>query len=134
MKIAVIPGDGIGSEVIPAALRVLLFVADALAMDLEFEVFDWGAQRWLTEGVGLPEGAIERLESEYRAVFFGALGDPRIPDMAHGREILLGLRRRLNLYVNYRPLVLPGGTLDLYRENTQGLYVGIGGTVTRAGV
>lgn len=133
MKIAVIPGDGIGREVIPAALRVLASVAGALEIDLEFDVFDWGAQMWLTEGVGLPEGAIELLESEYRAVFFGALGDPRIPDMAHGREILLGLRRRLSLYVNYRPLVLPTGTLHLYRENTQGLYVGVGGTVTRAG-
>ena len=121
MKIAVIPGDGIGTEVIPAALRVL----SALQLDLEWDVLDWGAERWLADGVGIPEGG---LSGEYRAILFGALGDPRIPDMAHGRAILLGLRRGLDLYVNYRPIVLPGTTIDLYRENTQGLYAGVGGT------
>ena len=131
MKIAVIPGDGIGAEVVGAALRVLAAVTEAGSLELECDVFDWGAQRWLDEGVGLPDGALEMLSRDYRAVLFGALGDPRIPDMAHGREILLGLRRGLDLYVNHRPIVLPGGTLDLYRENTQGLYVGVGGSVVR---
>jgi isocitrate/isopropylmalate dehydrogenase len=124
VKIAAIPGDGIGAEVIPAALRVL----DALPLDLTWDVFDWGADRWLADGVGIPDGGLEMLSRQYRAILFGAIGDPRIPDMAHGRAILLGLRRGLDLYVNHRPIVLPGATIDLYRENTQGLYAGVGGT------
>src|SRR5262249_37541431 len=102
-----------------------------LRLGLTYDVFDWGAEKWLAEGVGLPAGAIDLLTREYRAVLFGALGDPRVPDLAHGREILLGLRGGLDLYVNYRPIPLPSGTIDLYRENTQGLYVGVGGTVAR---
>jgi len=124
MRIAVVPGDGIGAEVVPAALRVLDAVTGSYGLELCYDVFDWGAQRWLDDGVGLPEGALGDLRRDYRAVFLGALGDPRIPDMAHGREILLGLRRGLDLYVNHRPVELPHGTLDVYRENTQGLYVG----------
>jgi isocitrate/isopropylmalate dehydrogenase len=131
MKVAVVPGDGIGTEVIPAALRVLTGLTEELHLDLTFNVLDWGAEKWLAEGVGIPDGAIELLAREYRAILFGALGDPRIPNMAHGREILLGLRRNLDLYVNHRPIPLPGGTIDLYRENTQGLYAGVGGTITR---
>ena len=129
MRIAVVPGDGIGQEVIPAALRALELLTEQLRLDLGWEVFAWGAGRWLAEGVGLPDGAIASLARDYRAILFGALGDRRIPDMAHGRAILLGLRTGLDLYVNYRPLFLPGATVDLYRENTGGLYAGVGGTV-----
>ncbi|HEY7274262.1 MAG TPA: isocitrate/isopropylmalate family dehydrogenase [Actinoplanes sp.] len=128
MRIAVIPGDGIGAEVVPAALRVLDPLIHVRGLDLVWDVFDWGADRWLADGVGIPDGGLEKLAADYRAVFFGALGDPRIPDMAHGRAILLGLRRGLDLYVNHRPIELPGGTVDLYRENTQGLYAGVGET------
>jgi isocitrate/isopropylmalate dehydrogenase len=128
VRIAVIPGDGIGAEVIPAALRVLALLVRACRLDLSWDVFDWGAERWLAERVGIPDGGLELLAREYRAVLFGALGDPRVPDMAHGRAILLGLRRGLDLYVNHRPIELPGSTVDLYRENTQGLYAGVGGT------
>jgi isocitrate/isopropylmalate dehydrogenase len=124
VRIAVIPGDGIGAEVVPAALRVL----ETLRLDLSWDLLDWGADRWLADGVGIPDGGVEMLTRDYRAVLFGALGDPRIPDMAHGRAILLGLRRELDLYVNHRPIELPTGTVDLYRENTQGLYAGVGGT------
>jgi 3-isopropylmalate dehydrogenase len=129
VRIAVVPGDGIGQEVIPAALRTLELLTERLRLDLDWEVFDWGARRWLAEGVGLPDGAIGTLGRDYRAILFGVLGDPCIPDMAHGRAILLGLRTGLDLYVNYRPLFLPGATVDLYRENTGGLYAGVGGTV-----
>jgi 3-isopropylmalate dehydrogenase len=127
VRIAVIPGDGIGAEVVPAALRVLAVLKAEGRVDLDWDVFDWGADRWLAEGVGIPDGGVAMLAREYRAILFGAVGDPRIPDMAHGRAILLGLRRGLDLYVNHRPIVLPGHTVDLYRENTQGLYAGIGG-------
>ncbi|MFF4249225.1 isocitrate/isopropylmalate dehydrogenase family protein [Streptomyces sp. NPDC001822] len=133
MKIAVIPGDGIGKEVVPATLPALTLLSEAFDLGLSYEVFDWGADRWLASGVGLPTGAAERLGRDYAAVFLGALGDPRIPDMAHGRDILLGLRRGLDLYVNYRPIELEHGVIDLFRENTQGLYAGVGGSVSRFG-
>ncbi|MGH3622964.1 MAG: isocitrate/isopropylmalate dehydrogenase family protein [Sciscionella sp.] len=132
MRIAVVPGDGIGREVVPATLPALTLLSDAFDLDIEYDVFGWGADEWLATGVGLPAGALERLASEYGAVFLGALGDPRIPDMAHGRDILLGLRRGLDLYVNHRPIVLDGGVIDLFRENTQGLYAGVGGSIARA--
>jgi isocitrate/isopropylmalate dehydrogenase len=133
VRIAVVPGDGIGKEVVPATLPALDWLVQAFGLDLEYELFGWGADEWLATGVGLPEGAVERLAADYRAVFLGALGDPRIPDMAHGRAILLGLRRGLDLYVNYRPVALAHGDVHLYRENTQGLYVGVGGTVSEGG-
>ncbi|KUF18084.1 isocitrate/isopropylmalate dehydrogenase family protein [Streptomyces silvensis] len=133
MRIAVIPGDGIGKEVVPAALPALTALCETFGLPLSYDVLDWGADTWLATGVGLPDGAVERLPRTYDAVLLGALGDPRIPDMAHGREILLGLRRGLDLYVNHRPVVLDSGVIDIYRENTQGLYAGVGGSVTRSG-
>lgn len=133
MRIAVVPGDGIGQEVIPATLPALTMLSEAFGLDIEYDVFGWGADQWLATGVGLPSGTIDHLARDYGAVFLGALGDPRIPDMAHGRDILLGLRKGLDLYVNYRPLVLKHGVVDLYRENTQGLYVGVGGSINRFG-
>jgi isocitrate/isopropylmalate dehydrogenase len=135
VRIAVVPGDGIGAEVVRAALPALELLDRAFGLDLEYDLFGWGADEWLATGTGLPEGALDMLRDGYAAVFLGALGDPRIPDMAHGRAILLGLRRGLDLYVNYRPIPLPGGgTIELFRENTQGLYSGVGGTVSRGTV
>jgi isocitrate/isopropylmalate dehydrogenase len=133
VRIAVVPGDGIGPEVVSATLPALALLRDRLGLDLDYDVFGWGAEEWLATGVGLPPGALDRLGRDYRAVLLGALGDPRIPDMAHGRAILLGLRRGLDLYVNHRPIELAGHTVDLFRENTQDLYAGIGGSVTRFG-
>ncbi|WP_223772545.1 isocitrate/isopropylmalate family dehydrogenase [Streptomyces sp. 135] len=133
MRIAIVPGDGIGKEVVPATLPALTWLSDAFGLGLTYDVLDWGADRWLAEGTGLPDGAIDLLRKEYAAVLLGALGDPRIPDMAHGREILLGLRTGLDLYVNHRPLDLGHGTVDLYRENTQGLYSQVGGAVSGQG-
>lgn len=131
MKIAIVPGDGIGGEVIAAMLPTLTFLDETFGLGLGYEIFDWGAEKWLSSGVGLPDGALEALPAEYDALLLGALGDPRIPDMAHGRAILLGLRRGLDLYVNYRPVFIAGREVHLYRENTQGLYSGVGGTVAR---
>lgn len=135
MRIAVVPGDGIGLEVVPAVLPALTLLDDRFGLDLTYKTFDWGAERWLDEGVGLPPGALDLLTTDYDAILLGALGDPRIPDMAHGREILLGLRRGLDLYVNHRPFTPRDTrqTVDLFRENTQGLYVGVGGTVAQSG-
>ncbi len=137
LRIACIGGDGIGPEVLSASLPVFEKAGDSCGLDFEWEHKDWGAERWLSEGVGLPCGAIEDLRQGYDAILFGALGDPRIPDMAHGREILLGLRRELDLYANVRPVqvVEPeacplknSDAIDfvVVRENTEGLYSGLG--------
>src|SRR4051794_20117740 len=139
-KVAVIPGDGIGPEVTDEAVRVLDAVKPLLARPLELRTFDWGAERWLRDGTTLPDGAFEDLRDHYQAILFGALGDPRVPEQVHARDILLGLRFRLDLYINLRPVrvlderltPLKGKTkkdIDLlvFRENTEGLYAGVGG-------
>ncbi len=139
-KIAVIPGDGIGPEVATAAVEVLDAVAAKHGLDLDFVWFDLGAEKYLAEGVTLPQATFEDLRDHYDAIFLGALGDPRVPDMAHAKDILLGLRFRLDLYINERPVQLlhpdltplkGKGPADLdfviLRENTEGLYVGVGG-------
>lgn len=134
MRIAIIPGDGIGIEVIDAVLPLMDALDDAFKLGIQRVMFDWGADKWLSEGVGLPGDALTMLPREFDYILFGAVGDPRIPDMAHGREILLGLRRGLSLYVNYRPLLLPAHRVELYRENTQGLYAGVGGSIDSHGI
>lgn len=139
-RIAVIPGDGIGIEVTEAAMQVTEATAAAFDIPLELEWFDYGADAYLKTGVGLPEGAMESLRDDFDAIFLGALGDPRIPDMAHGKEILLGLRFGLDLFVNHRPIKLLDERLCplkdrtveevdfvIFRENTEGAYVGVGG-------
>jgi len=139
-RIAVIPGDGIGKEVTPEAVKVLRAVAVAGKRALEFVEFDWGADKYLREGVSLPAGAVEMLRDEFDAILFGALGDPRVPSNQHAADILLGLRFKLDLYVNARPVELLHERLTplrdrkekdirimVIRENTEGLYVGVGG-------
>ena len=139
-RVAVIPGDGIGREVTPEAVKVLRAVAAAGNRTLEFFEFDWGADRYLREGVSLPPGAVEMLRDEFDAILFGALGDPRVPTNQHAADILLGLRFKLDLYVNARPVELLHERLTplrdrtekdirimVFRENTEGLYVGVGG-------
>ena len=139
-RIAVIPGDGIGKEVTPEGVKVLRAVAAAGKRRLEFVEFDWGADKFLREGVSLPAGAVEMLGDEFDAILFGALGDPRVPSNQHAADILLGLRFKLDLYVNARPVELLHERLTplrdrtekdvrimVFRENTEGLYVGVGG-------
>jgi 3-isopropylmalate dehydrogenase len=139
-RIAVIPGDGIGKEVTPEAVKVLNAIAAVRRRPLEFIEFDWGADKYLREGVTLPAGAVEMLRDEFDAILFGALGDPRVPSNQHAADILLGLRFKLDLYVNARPVELLHDRLTplrdrtekdirfmVFRENTEGLYVGIGG-------
>ncbi|MEW5853650.1 MAG: isocitrate/isopropylmalate family dehydrogenase [Myxococcota bacterium] len=137
-KVAVVGGDGIGPEVTAQAVRLLEMLDKKRPLGLTLVQFDWGAEKYLREGVGLPKGALQDLSDNYAAILFGALGDKRIPDMAHGREILLGMRFGLDLYVNYRPVTLlhPSltplkGVTDLdfvvLRENTEGLYANVGG-------
>src|SRR5687767_5323318 len=105
-RIAVVPGDGIGKEVVAEGVKLLRALDARRGLGLILDEKDWGADRWLKDKVGLPKGALDELNADYDAVYFGALGDPRIPDMAHGREILLGMRFGLDLYVNMRPIKL----------------------------
>jgi len=139
-RILLIPGDGIGPEVMGHAKN--LFCTIGRNRNLEFSITeaDWGAERWLKEGVGIPKGELSLLPKKYDAILFGALGDPRIPDMAHGRAILLELRAGLDLYINLRPVKLLHNRLGvlkaadvlnidmvIFRENTQDIYGGNGG-------
>jgi 3-isopropylmalate dehydrogenase len=139
-RIAVIPGDGIGKEVTPVAVKVSKAATAKRHRHIEFVEFDWGADKYLREHVTLPEGAVEMLRNDFDAILFGALGDPRVPSNQHAAEILLGLRFQLDLYVNARPAELfherftplkdrvPNDIrLMVFRENTEGIYVGAGG-------
>jgi 3-isopropylmalate dehydrogenase len=138
-RIAVIAGDGIGVEVTREALRVLA----ALRLDVSLTHFDWGAERYLRTGVAVPPGGFDELRA-FDAILFGAVGDPRVPGGEHAREILLGMRFQLDLYINLRPVRLiderftplkgkrPADIdMTVFRENTEGLYVGMGGNFKR---
>jgi 3-isopropylmalate dehydrogenase len=140
VRIAVIPGDGIGQEVTPEAVKVIRAATLSSEHPFEFVEFDWGADKFLREGVTLPAGAVEMLRDEFDAILFGALGDPRVPSNQHAADILLGLRFKLDLYVNARPTELLHPRLTplrdrsekeirflVVRENTEGLYAGVGG-------
>src|SRR5512139_406392 len=105
-RIAVIPGDGIGVEVIAEALKVLRTISDLTGKKFETVQFDYGAERYLKEGISLPADALDRFRSEFDAILLGALGDPRIPDMKNATDILFGIRFGLDLYANIRPIKL----------------------------
>ena len=140
MRVAIIPGDGIGVEVTAEAVKVLRRVNDVFGRSIELETLPWCADHYLKTGVTIPANGYTMLRNEFDAVFIGALGDPRVPDNRHARDILLGTRFELDLYVNYRPVQLLHERLCplkrrtpadvdfvVFRENTEGLYVGIGG-------
>ena len=133
-----VPGDGIGPEVIAAGMRVLARVNEAQKLGLEFVHFGWNADEYLRTGISMPPGAMDDIRHNYDAVYLGAFGDPRVPDMKHAADILLGMRFQLDLYVNYRPVKLLNPNLSplrgdkkidfvIFRENTEGAYVGMGG-------
>jgi 3-isopropylmalate dehydrogenase len=141
-RVAVIAGDGIGPEVIEAALAVLSAAARRFGFTLDVERLPYSADHYLATGETIPDAAVEHLRNDVDAILVGALGDPRVPGNEHARDILLGLRFRLDLYVNLRPVTLlhpalcplkepPTGkrTIDfaIFRENTEGIYVGAGG-------
>jgi 3-isopropylmalate dehydrogenase len=143
-RIAVIPGDGIGKEVIPEAVKVLKAAAASGGREVALTEFDWGADRYLRDGTTLPADAVEMLRRDFDAILLGAMGDPRVPTNIHAAEILLGLRFKLDLYVNARPCVLfdkrftplkdraeKDVNFMVFRENTEGLYVGMGGNFKR---
>lgn len=139
-RIAVIPGDGIGIDVTREAVKIAEATRRKAGLSIELREFDWGAEKYLREGVSMPEGGLQMLHEEFDAIFIGALGDPRIPDMRHAADILLGVRFGLDLYANVRPVKLLHRKLTplkdrtekdiqfvVFRENTEGAYVGMGG-------
>lgn len=138
ISIAVIPGDGIGAEVIPVACDILSLICGFKGVSLDLQYYDWGYDRFLKDGVSLPAGGIEAIRDKHDCILFGAIGDPRASDMSYARDILLGLRSGFNLSVNHRPLYLYDGesellkTVNIFRENTQGIYQGIGGNVMKS--
>ena len=146
-KIAVIPGDGIGPEVIDEAVKVLDRVRETHSVELELTHFDWSADKFLKEGVTLPDGALEMLSKNFDAILAGAFGDPRVPSNKHAEEILLGMRRGLDLYINQRPVKLYAERLTplknrsiadvdfvVFRENTEGAYCSAGGFLKKGTV
>jgi 3-isopropylmalate dehydrogenase len=139
-RIAIIAGDGIGPDVTAEAMKVFEHLNSSRRLGLEFTHFDWNADTYIATGISMPPGAMEDLRDNYHAIFIGAFGDPRVPDMKHAADILLGIRFQLDLYVNYRPVRLLNDDLSplkgkgmkeidfvIFRENTEGAYVGMGG-------
>ncbi|MBI4485890.1 MAG: isocitrate/isopropylmalate dehydrogenase family protein [Acidobacteria bacterium] len=140
MRVAVIPGDGIGVDVTAEAVKILRKVGDVFGRHFDLEMLPWSADYYLQTGTTIPPNGYAMLRDQFDAVFIGALGDPRVPDNRHARDILLGTRFELDLYVNYRPVRLLDARLCplkdrtvsdidfvVFRENTEGLYVNIGG-------
>jgi 3-isopropylmalate dehydrogenase len=135
-RIAIIPGDGIGKEVTPQAVNVIT----ASGAGVEMTQFDWGADRYLADGVTVPPDGFAMLEREFDAILVGAFGDPRVKTNIHAREILLGMRFQMDLYANVRPVKLLDAALCplkgiepkeldfvVIRENTEGVYGDLGG-------
>ena len=143
-NIAVIPGDGIGTEVVEQGVRLLESLDAECGLGLTFEHMDLGADRYLRDGTTLPDGAVEHFRESVDAIYLGALGDPRVASNVHARDILLGLRFQLDLFINLRPIRLLDAKycplagkspedidIMVFRENTEGLYTGIGGQFKR---
>ena len=139
-RIAIIPGDGIGKEVIPEAVKVM----SASEAEIETEQFDWGADRYLSDGTTVPPDGFAMLGNDFDAILVGAFGDPRVPTNIHAKEILLGMRFQMDLYANVRPVRLLDAALCplkgvepkdvdfvVIRENTEGVYTDAGGILKR---
>ncbi len=142
-KIAVIPGDGTGPEVVREGVKVLDAAKERFGFDMEYKWFDWGGDRYLKTGEVLPDDAEEQLKA-FDAIYLGAIGHPDVKPGILEKGILLRLRFALDQYVNLRPVVLyPGvdtplkdkGPEDIdfvvVRENTEGLYAGAGGVLKK---
>ena len=139
-KIALIGGDGIGPEVIREARGLLTQLQEREGLAVELWDLDLGADRYLRDKTTFPRDIQEKMRAECAAVLLGALGDPRVPGLEHARDILFGMRFGFDLYANVRPLKVLGESLYplkkglgkdvdvvVFRENTEGIYVGFGG-------
>ena len=140
-RIALLPGDGIGKEVVPAAVEVLKSAAKGFT--LSFQPFEWGCEYYLRTGRMMPDDGLEQLRP-FDAILLGAIGHPTVPDHVSLRQLLLKVRFGFDLYVNLRPVeILPGLEPPLrrksaddinmlfVRENTEGEYCGVGGRFKR---
>jgi tartrate dehydrogenase/decarboxylase/D-malate dehydrogenase len=140
-KIAVIAGDGIGQEVIPAGIDVVKKAAAACGAQVAFTEFPWGCDFYLKTGRMMPDDGFDRLQ-EFDAIYLGAIGDPSVPDHIAVWQLILPIRQRFDQYVNLRPMRLVQGVktplagrgpadIDMVcvRENSEGEYGGIGGRV-----
>ncbi len=136
-RVAVIAGDGIGPEVITAAIPILDRVSAKHGFSIDWEHLPYSADHYLKTRETLPQAGFRHLRDDVAAIFLGALGDPRVPGNEHARDILLGLRFKLDLYVNFRPVELLHPDLTplrnsalidfvIFRENTEGQYLGRG--------
>jgi len=146
-KVAIIPGDGIGPEVIAEAVRLLEWFHERRGIAFELWPLDLGAERYLRDGSTFPNEVREEIFETCSAVLLGALGDMRVPGFEHARDILFGMRMGFDLYANVRPVralcdrlvPLCGRTASdvdfvVFRENTEGIYSGIGGQLRRGSV
>src|SRR5215469_16487150 len=142
-RIAAIPGDGIGREVLPAARSVVDAACAVHGIELTYETFDWSCDRYLREGAMMPPDALEQLR-EFDAIFLGAVGDPRVPDHVSLWGLLIPIRQSFRQYVNLRPIRVFDGlpspvrvsaehSVDLVvvRENVEGEYTALGGRFNR---
>jgi tartrate dehydrogenase/decarboxylase / D-malate dehydrogenase len=142
-RIAVLPGDGIGTEVVPPAQQVLDRVGDLYGFSFSWTAFDWGCEYLLEHGQMMPDDALEQL-AEFDEIFLGAVGAPGVPDHVSLWGLLIPIRRRFRQYINLRPIKLlrgidsplrnvqPGGIDFLVvRENNEGEYSEIGGRLYR---
>ena len=136
-KIAVVPGDGIGPEIVPAGLSVLHAAAEKNGFSLETDFFDWGAGYYLKNNQFMPKDGLEKLKP-YNAIYFGSVGLPQVDDTLPARDFTFKVRTNFQQYVNYRPVrTYPGVKRPLrseapidfvvIRENTEGEFVQMGG-------
>lgn len=141
LKIAVIPGDGIGKEVVPEGIRVLEAVGRKYGLQFEWQTFDWSCETYVATGRMMPEDGIEQLRP-FEAIFLGAVGFPNVPDHISLWGLLIPIRREFDQYINLRPVRLfegvpcplagrRPGDIDflVVRENCEGEYSSIGGTL-----
>jgi len=139
IRVAVIPGDGIGTEVIPEGMRVLEAAGGSYGLDFEWQEFDWSCETYLKTGRMMPEDGIEQLAG-FDAIYLGAVGFPSVPDHISLWGLLIPIRREFDQYINLRPVRLfdgvpcplagrNAGDIDFYvvRENVEGEYSDIGG-------
>jgi 3-isopropylmalate dehydrogenase len=135
-RVAVVAGDGIGKEVIAQAVNVV----QATGAPVDFTELDWSADRYLKDGTTIPQDGFQMLARDFEAILVGALGDPRVPSNIHAKDILLGMRFKMDLYANLRPVKCLDDSLCplksvraseidfvVVRENTEGAYVDVGG-------
>ncbi|MDR7480956.1 MAG: tartrate dehydrogenase [Armatimonadota bacterium] len=140
-RLAVIPGDGIGREVVPEGLKVLRAAGERFGFGLDVQTFPWGCGYYLQYGAMMPPDGLDLLRGA-DAIYLGAIGDPRVPDHVSLWGLLLPIRQTFDLYVNLRPIRLLEGIpsplagrgpadvdIVFIRENTEGEYAGVGGRI-----